>query len=112
MKEKTKKSSNDGAVKPAINPEISKCSMTDCTFNSSGRCHAKFIEVGDDHQKCDTYAASSQKIKESASTGAVGTCKVSRCAYNKGSRCMAGAITVSRHDNNADCEMFNTASII
>jgi hypothetical protein len=109
MEKKSKEKNKDVIKRPTAIPVISNCSMTDCAFNSSGLCHAASIDVGDDHQKCDTYIVSGQKIGESSTIGGVGTCKVSKCSFNKGSMCGAGAITVSRHNDHADCGMFKLA---
>ncbi len=96
-------------VRAEVIPKISNCAMDDCSFNTNHICHAKSISVGDDHQKCDTYSASEHKSGEGSVIGGVGSCKVVKCLFNKGGMlCGAGGITISRHDDHADCLMFKS----
>lgn len=93
-------------IRNAVRPEISKCEMLDCAFNGKSICHALAINVGDEHQQCDTFAAAKQKAGSSAVHGGVGACKVVRCALNENMLCGAGNIVIEKHGSHGDCKMF------
>jgi hypothetical protein len=96
----------------AVIPTVSKCLMSDCTFNRGSLCHAKSICVGEKHQKCDTYTVSDNKIGEDATRGRVGSCRVAKCVHNRSPLCGAGSITVSGHEDHADCGMFKDRDVM
>jgi hypothetical protein len=100
------KNSQGVLIRNAVKPEISKCEMIDCAFNGGNLCHALAINVGDEHQQCDTYASSQKKAGAGAIKGGVGACKVERCAFNRDMLCGAGNITIQRHEGHGDCGMF------
>ena len=90
----------------AVKPEIAKCEMLDCAFNGNSLCHAIAINVGAEHQQCDTYAVSRQKAGANMVKGGVGACKVTHCAFNRDMLCSAGNIVIKRHETHGDCGRF------
>jgi hypothetical protein len=100
----------DKKVKPPARPgapRITKCSMAECVYNIGRLCRAKYIYIGDDHQKCDDYSVTGNKIDENRIIGYVGSCLVKKCVFNNNELCGAESITVSRHKDHADCGMYN-----
>jgi len=89
-------------------PNIKKCDVAKCCYNSDGNCHALAITVGDaDNPRCDTFTTScSSKAGDKRSIGKVGACKVSICEHNKNLECSAAGINVGRGKDDADCLTF------
>jgi hypothetical protein len=88
-------------------PQIARCQVRDCAYNTAGACHALAITVGDEEAaRCDTYFVLSQKGGDPQATGRVGACKVTKCLYNEMLECQAPAITVDMPDGEADCMTF------
>lgn len=64
------------------------------------------ITVGDEHPSCDTYTPGPPHAVNDHPL--VGRCHVTRCTFNDEHSCMANGITVSGHDQHADCYTFRT----
>jgi hypothetical protein len=88
-------------------PQVARCQVRECAYNSSGACHALAITVGDENTaKCDTFFAIPQKGGDPQAVGRVGACKVTACLYNDMLECQAASITVDMPNGEADCMTF------
>ncbi|OPY66348.1 MAG: hypothetical protein A4E57_02842 [Syntrophorhabdaceae bacterium PtaU1.Bin034] len=87
-------------------PKISKCEVTECSYNQNALCHAIAITVGGDHPVCDTFCGEKAKGGVADATGSVGACKESDCKFNESLECSAPSITVAHHYGHADCATF------
>lgn len=89
--------------------KITKCDVTDCSYNKNNQCHTPAITVGgpqDPTPCCDTYLHSSQKGGIPEVQGGVGACKVENCGYNDALECSAPSIQVGMKGQNPDCLTF------
>lgn len=86
-------------------PQVEKCTADDCFYWDNEICRANAIQIGDEHQKCDTYRKS-EDHQGPADMGRVGACQTVNCEYNKQRSCSAQAIDVGCHDGHADCLTF------
>lgn len=59
------------------------------------------ITVGDEHPMCDTYVRGPHNPVKAHSM--VATCAVDECTFNDDQMCHASGITVSGHQDHADC---------
>lgn len=89
-------------------PKISKCSVTQCSYNMNFQCHTPAITVGSDHAACDSYIDLMDKGGFTNVTGSVGACHESDCLFNKSLECSAPGIEVGQHKGHADCLTFNS----
>jgi hypothetical protein len=89
-------------------PQVQKCTVTGCSYNTDTVCHAIAITVGQGaHPLCDTFYKTTHKGGVMDSTGRVGACKEEGCRFNKDLECTASeGITVSLHEEHADCITF------
>lgn len=83
-------------------PEVKRCDVSECFYNTEHMCHANAILVGSDHPSCDTFVSPGSHAVP-AEIGAVGTCHVSDCEYNADLSCHANGIDVGYHAEHADC---------
>lgn len=81
------------------------CTVTDCSYNQAEECHADQIQVGGDHPTCDTFT-NSGVVETSRAEGDVGSCDMTQCHFNSDSDCDAAGVTVSWHEQHADCMTF------
>ena len=89
-------------------PNVQRCDVVDCAYNTDSRCHAFAITVGGPTPCCDTFTDSSRKGGLPKASGNVGACKVMGCQHNDKLGCMADGIMVSRQSCNADCMTFKS----
>ena len=83
---------------------VARCSVTDCCYNHNFECHAKAIQVGDEHTPaCDTYTKGRPQCGTDDEEADVGACKVSECEYNQNRLCQAPQIVVGWKDSMAEC---------
>lgn len=79
--------------------KVTKCDVTDCSYNKNNQCHTLAITVGgpeDPSPCCDTYIHSSQKGGIPDVQGGVGACKVENCSFNASLECSAPSVQVGR----------------
>lgn len=88
-------------------PRITKCEMTECSYNKNSECHAMAITVGGSHPMCDTFMKASRKGGVADMTGGVGACKVEDCRFNSMFECSASGINVAIHSGHADCATYS-----
>lgn len=89
--------------------KITKCDVTDCSYNKNNQCHTLAITVGgpeDPTPCCDTYIHSSQKGGIPDVQGGVGACKVENCNFNQSLECSAPGVQVGMQGSNPDCLTF------
>ncbi|HBG04080.1 MAG: hypothetical protein A2075_08905 [Geobacteraceae bacterium GWC2_58_44] len=89
--------------------KISKCDVTDCSYNKNNQCHTLAITVGgpqDPTPCCDTYIHSNQKGGMPDIQGGVGACKVENCNFNQSLECSAPSVQVGMKGSNPDCLTF------
>lgn len=85
-------------------PKISKCDVTDCSYNTDRKCHTLAITIGDSScPMCDTFLQAEDKGGDIEVLGGVGACKSSECTFNSAFECSAGSISVGEHSDHADC---------
>ena len=89
-------------------PQVAKCDVENCFYNTDLKCHAPAINVGGDHPNCDTFIPMGKHIARSE-TSAVGACHVSKCKFNADLTCSAQNITVAHHTDHADCATFEAS---
>ena len=88
-------------------PKVSHCDVSECSYNSGGKCHALAITIGDmAHPHCDTFCPSQSKGGDPSATARVGACKVSSCASNCDLECTASEIRVGHHGPEVDCLVY------
>lgn len=86
---------------------VSKCDVTDCSYNQNKQCHTPAITVGDSvNPRCDTFCHSMKKGGSTNISASVGACKVEICKFNNMLECQAGEITVGYQGNEPDCLTF------
>lgn len=89
-------------------PEVKKCDVKNCGYNSNSSCHAKAITVGDySNPGCDTFLGVEKHTKESKRVAGVGACKVSECKYNNDYECEANNIRVGMKEGKINCLTFS-----
>jgi Domain of Unknown Function (DUF1540) len=85
-------------------PQVSKCDVAKCGYNSAHQCHAKAITVGDiSSPECDTYLPTSGHTSALTSIAGVGACKVIGCKFNKDYECTGDDIQVGRLGSSIRC---------
>ena len=90
-------------------PEVSKCDMSECSYNEGNQCHALAITIGDQtNPMCDTFLKGSTHGGDPSSTAKVGACKVSVCKFNKSLECSASSVEVGHRGQDAYCMTFET----
>ena len=96
---------------PMNMPQVKKCDVAQCCYNTNQLCHALAVTIGDGSvAQCDTYMTGCQsKGGYIATTAGVGACKVSICRFNKNLECAAPSIVVGRGAQLADCLTFKAA---
>jgi len=85
----------------AENGPVLTCKVQDCSYNQGDCCHARTIEVGDEHPTCDTYTH--DQPSGVSDVPLVATCHVDDCFFNQLESCHAAGITVGFHSGHADC---------
>ena len=89
-------------------PQVSKCSASDCAYNTDMNCHALAITIGDTADPhCDTFFSGSAKGGSPNDIGRVGACKVSVCKHNEHLECQASSIEVGKRDGGVYCMTFS-----
>ena len=83
-------------------PDVKKCTVLDCFYNTSQICHASAIQVGSDHPMCDTFIVN-HRHDQPADQAMVGACHQADCEYNMILSCNAPSIDVGWHEQHADC---------
>lgn len=84
-------------------PEVARCTVSRCAYNTDNNCHARAITIGDgDNPGCDTYFDNSSHTRSHRSAG-VGACKVEACDFNDDLECSADRIDVGREGRSAQC---------
>lgn len=86
-------------------PNILFCSVNDCAYNESEKCHAGAITVDGPEPLCDTFFKSGRKGGMD-DIGSVGACKNEVCTYNESYECTARGIHVSWHYSKPECDTF------
>lgn len=87
--------------------KVSHCDISECSYNSSGMCHALAITIGDsDTPNCDTFCSSQAKGGDMNATAGVGACKTSTCMHNVSLECQASNIRVGYKGGEVDCLTF------
>ena len=87
-------------------PEVSSCSVEDCSYNRDSKCCARAITIGDaETPNCDTFFTEQRRASGSNKAG-VGACKVSSCEYNEDLECQADGISVGVHEGFAYCQTY------
>lgn len=85
-------------------PPVSNCSVTQCAYNVSQKCHARAITVGDaQNPACDTYFTAPKHSAAIQRVAGVGACKVTSCKFNRDYECSAEGIQVGFHSNAIHC---------
>lgn len=98
-----------GGVNMAMSmPRISKCDVTECSYNRKNECHAMAITVGGLHPICDTFYKSNNKGGVADMIAGVGACKIETCKFNKSLECSAAGINIGHHSDHADCMTFSS----
>lgn len=88
-------------------PRISRCEVTECSYNRDNQCHALAITVGDAScPMCDTFIQAGSSGGGLSVIGGVGACKTSTCKHNQSLECTADSINVGMHSRHADCKTF------
>lgn len=88
-------------------PTVSKCTISECSYNGSDKCHARAITVGDESRPgCDTFMAGAERARKSAQSAGIGACKMASCKHNEDLECMAESIKVGMIKNEANCITF------
>lgn len=77
------------------------CLAEECSWNCKDECCAPAVEIGDEHPRCDTFTTGTVIPVDAMS--AVSDCKVADCHFNQAMSCEASGITLSRHQDHADC---------
>lgn len=89
--------------------KISRCDVTDCSYNFNNKCHTLAITVGDSScALCDTYLKQDSKGGDQEVLGGVGACKASDCKFNTAFECSALTIDVGPHSDHADCRTYKS----
>ncbi|AOS97162.1 hypothetical protein AUP74_01731 [Microbulbifer aggregans] len=84
-------------------PEVAKCAISQCAYNTDSSCHARAITIGDgDNPGCDTYFRNKKHTRSNRSAG-VGACKVSACNHNEDFECCADSIDVGEQGGEVKC---------
>lgn len=87
--------------------KISRCDVTDCSYNIDRKCHTLAITVGDTScPMCDTFLKAASRGGDQEVLGGVGACKASDCRFNSSLECSAPSITVGPHSTHADCTTY------
>lgn len=84
--------------------KVLSCGVNECAFNKHKECHAALVEVGSSHAMCDTFTMTG--AAEMSAMPEVASCSISDCQFNKDVMCVAPGITVSHHEEHADCATF------
>ncbi len=89
-------------------PKVSRCSVSECSYNEDESCHALAITVGDkpDESKCDTFIQSDIHGGFKKTVAGVGACKASDCRFNERLECVSPNIQVGVQDGNSTCLTF------
>jgi hypothetical protein len=88
-------------------PMVSKCMVSECSYNTGNKCHARAITIGDSvHPGCDTFVAGATHIKQAQRTAGIGACKTASCKHNEDLECMAESVQVGMVRNEANCMTF------
>lgn len=88
-------------------PEVLKCEVTECSYNTNESCHARAITVGDGAEPhCDTYFQYPLHSKNDSTIAGVGACKVVACHFNNDFECEADSIQVGYENHEAYCLTF------
>jgi len=88
-------------------PMVSKCMVSECSYNSSTKCHARAITIGDSvHPGCDTFTAGLEHTKHTKRIAGIGACKTASCKHNDDLECMAESIQVGMVRSEANCMTF------
>jgi len=89
-------------------PEVTKCSVEKCAYNSQQSCHAMAITVGEPagDPSCDTYFEASRHGGVKDMKAGVGACKLSDCQHNMDYECSAPNIMVGFKGGQPDCLTF------
>jgi len=86
-------------------PEVSKCSVEKCAYNSNQACHAIAITIGQPagDPSCDTYFEASRHGGVKDLHAGVGACKLADCKLNLDYECSAPQIKVGINAGQPDC---------
>ena len=88
---------------------VTRCEVSECSYNTSNMCHAMAITIGDGaNTHCDTFCEVGMKGGDMKGTAGVGACKVSSCANNKKLECSCSEISIAHHGSEIDCMCFQT----
>ncbi len=88
-------------------PMVSRCMVSECSYNTGSKCHARAITVGDAiHPRCDTYIASGLHTNHTQQVAGVGACKTVGCQHNEDMECVADSVQVARVKNECKCMTF------
>jgi len=92
-------------------PHVQSCSISDCAYNVSNRCHARAITIGDGvNPGCDTaFLNAPLHTQDKRQIAGVGACKVSGCRYNDDLECNADSIEVGFVDKRINCLKYDIA---
>lgn len=88
-------------------PMVTKCMVSECSYNGSTKCHARAITIGDSiHPGCDTFLAGAEHTKHTEQIAGIGACKTASCKHNEDLECMAESIQVGMIKSEANCMTF------
>ncbi|SDJ87607.1 DUF1540 domain-containing protein [Microbulbifer yueqingensis] len=89
-------------------PEVARCAVNQCAFNSDDACHARAITIGEGSDPdCDTFFDNSHHTHSSRTAG-VGACKMTDCSHNEDLECSAESIQVGKSGDSVECLTYNT----
>lgn len=89
-------------------PEVKKCDVKQCFYNTNNMCCAHSILVGSDQPICETFMESAGHTSKCGQSE-VGACHVSQCQHNDSMFCHAcDDIEVVLKGNQAWCNTFES----
>lgn len=89
-------------------PQVNKCAVETCAYNTGAACHAKAITIGDHSEPaCDTFFAAGAHPRLPQFMAGVGACKVAECRHNADYECTADRIEVGIEEDRGRCLTFS-----
>ena len=89
-------------------PFVESCTINECAYNKSNKCHARAITIGDGvHPGCDTSFLDATTHTRSKIMAGVGACKVTNCRFNSDLECDADSISVSMKKDSIQCMTYS-----
>ena len=86
---------------------VSRCAVSECTYNMEQRCSAIAIVIASGpHPRCGTFLKTSNSSSGRIGDAQVGECRYSICRHNTDARCSAGNIEVDYWWGVVDCRTY------